>query len=129
MAHSAARAAEATVTDTGFDVAWNAAWHVALSRVDSDPAECLAQCDLLRDSFANPFRPVSFDAAWLRWHDRCVVKMAQSIYDERRFDELPILADALEEAGCGNEEILKHCRQPAEHARGCWVVDAILGKR
>jgi hypothetical protein len=57
-----------------------------------------------------------------------VVKLAQAIYDERAFNRLPILADALEEAGCTTAEILNHCRQPGEHVRGCWVVNAILGK-
>ncbi len=57
-----------------------------------------------------------------------MVKLAQAIYDERDFDRMPILADALEEAGCTNIDILTHCRQPGEHVRGCWVVDAIFGK-
>ena len=54
--------------------------------------------------------------------------MAQSIYDDRAFDRLPILADALEDAGCDKADILNHCRQPGEHVRGCWVVDLVLGK-
>jgi hypothetical protein len=54
--------------------------------------------------------------------------LAQVIYDERRFADLPILADALEEAGCTNTDILDHCRLPGEHVRGCWVVDLILRK-
>jgi hypothetical protein len=58
-----------------------------------------------------------------------VVKMARTIYEERRFEDLPILADALEEAGCENEIILWHCRELGEHARGCWVLDAILGRK
>ena len=57
-----------------------------------------------------------------------MVKFAQAIYDDRDFDRLPILADALEEAGCTNADILAHCRQPGEHVRGCWVVDLLLGK-
>jgi hypothetical protein len=54
--------------------------------------------------------------------------MAQAIYDERAFDRMPNLADALEETGCTNQDILSHCREPGEHARGCWVVDLVLGK-
>jgi hypothetical protein len=54
--------------------------------------------------------------------------LAESIYDDRAFDRLPILADAVEEAGCTDIDILIHCRGPGPHARGCWVVDAILGK-
>jgi hypothetical protein len=55
-------------------------------------------------------------------------KLARSIYQEERFHDLPVLADALEEAGCTDADILAHCRQPGSHVRGCWVVDAILGK-
>ncbi len=57
-----------------------------------------------------------------------VQKIARGIYDDRAFDRMPILADALEEAGCTDIEILNHCRQPGEHFRGCWVVDLLLGK-
>ncbi len=71
---------------------------------------------------------MAFDAAWLAWNGGTVQKVAQSIYDERAFDRMPILADALEEAGCTNQDILGHCRQPREHVRGCWVVDLLLGE-
>ena len=57
-----------------------------------------------------------------------MVKLAQGIYDDRAFDRMPVLADALEEAGCYDADILAHCRQPGEHVRGCWVVDLLLGK-
>jgi hypothetical protein len=87
-----------------------------------------AQVALVRDIFGNPFRPVYIDPAWLRWHDSTLVHMVQAIYDERRFADLPILADALEEAGCTDPDILGHCRQPGAHVRGCWVVDRILAK-
>jgi hypothetical protein len=85
-------------------------------------------CDLLRDIFGNPFRPEVIDAAWLLWKDGAVAKIAHSIYADRDFESLPVLADALEEAGCSNAAILSHCRTPAEHARGCWVLDLLLGK-
>jgi hypothetical protein len=85
---------------------------------------------LFRDVFGNPFRPVRIDPRRLSWKDETVVKIAQAIYDERAFDRLPILADALEDAGCTDAEILNHCRQPkpGEHVRGCWVIDLLLGK-
>jgi hypothetical protein len=83
---------------------------------------------LLRDIFGNPFRPAVLDPSWLAWHDGAVRKMAQAIYDERRFADLPILADALEDAGCTDATILAHCRGRGEHVRGCWVVDLLLGK-
>jgi hypothetical protein len=89
-----------------------------------------AQTSLVRDIFGNPFRPQpSIDSSWLSWNDGTVGKLAQAIYDDRAFDHLPILADALEEAGCTDEDILNHCRQPGEHVRGCWVIDLVLGKR
>jgi hypothetical protein len=80
---------------------------------------------LLSDIFGNPFRPLSFTPDW---RTPTVSSLAQAIYGERAFDRLPILADALEDAGCDNADILNHCRQPGEHVRGCWVVDLILGK-
>jgi hypothetical protein len=125
----AARAAEATVQDTGWDVARNAAWSAAHAVNVEAPQEQKAQCELLRDAFGNPFRLETFELSWMLWRDRCIERVAQTIYEERRFEELPILADALEEAGCENETILWHCRLPAEHARGCWVLDGILRKR
>jgi hypothetical protein len=79
----------------------------------------------VRDIFGNPFRPVTLHPAWRTSN---VTALAQTIYDDRAFDRLPILADALEDAGCDNADILNHCRQPGEHVRGCWVVDLILGK-
>jgi hypothetical protein len=86
------------------------------------------QCDVLREIVGNPFRPVSLSPAWLTWHGGTIPKLAQAIYDERTFDRLPILADALEGAGCTDAEILGHCRGPGPHVRGCFVVDALLGK-
>jgi hypothetical protein len=81
----------------------------------------------LRDMFGPlPFRTVSMDRAVLEWNDHTVRKIAQAIYDEPDFTQVPILADALEEAGCDNEDILSHCRGPGAHSRGCWCVDLIL---
>ena len=91
-------------------------------------AESGAQASLLRDIFGNPFRPVAIDPAWLALDNGAIVKIAQRIYEERAFADLPILADALEEAGCTNAELLAHCRHPGPHVRGCWAVDLLLGK-
>jgi hypothetical protein len=85
-----------------------------------------AQCVLIRDIF-DPFQPVVIDPAWRTWNGGCVVKMARAIYDERRFDDLPVLADALEEAGCTQRHLLGHCRGRGPHVRGCWALDALLG--
>ena len=80
---------------------------------------------LLRDVFGNPFRPVAFDP---RWRTADVMGLARGIYEDRAFDRLPLLADALMDAGADNDAILAHCRSPGPHARGCWVVDLVLGK-
>jgi hypothetical protein len=84
-----------------------------------------AQAPLLRCIVGNPFRPVSIDPSWLT---STVVALVHGIYDDRAFDRLPILADALEDAGCDHPDILGHCRGVGPHARGCWVVDLVLGK-
>jgi hypothetical protein len=86
------------------------------------------QVHLLREIIGNPFRPVSIDASWLSWNEGMIPSLAQAIYDDRTFDRLPILADALEDAGCTERTILDHCHGPGPHVRGCWVVDLILGK-
>jgi hypothetical protein len=83
---------------------------------------------LLHDLFGpSPFRSILLDP-WLTWHDCLLVSMAQQMYDSRDFSDMPILADALEEAGCANQDIFGHCRSGGEHVRGCWVVDLLLGK-
>jgi len=87
----------------------------------------LAGCDLVREIFGNPFRPVAIQPAWLRWNQGTVAGMAGIIAVERRYREMPILADALEEAGCAVDSILSHCRQGRNHVLGCWVLDALLG--
>ncbi len=62
------------------------------------------------------------------WRSETVVALASGIYAERAFDRLPILADALEEAGCNHPDVLAHCRGSGPHARGCWVVDLVLNR-
>jgi hypothetical protein len=80
----------------------------------------------LRDIFGNPFRPVAFDAAW---RTGTAVSLARHMYESRDFSAMPILADALQDAGCEHEAVLAHCRDPHQvHVRGCWVVDLVLGK-
>lgn len=80
---------------------------------------------LLRCIVGNPFRPAAADPAWLT---PSVVVLSKAIYDERAFDRLAELANALQDTGCNDTAFLAHCREPGEHARGCWVVDTILGK-
>jgi hypothetical protein len=88
-----------------------------------------AQAEVLRDILGNPFRPLpKVNAAWLAWEGGTVPKLAQAAYDERAFDRLHVLADALEEAGGTDADLLGHLRGPGPHVRGCWVVDLLLGK-
>jgi hypothetical protein len=81
---------------------------------------------VLRDIFGNPFRPVTVDRARLT---STVTAIARQMYESRDFSAMPILADALQDAGCGHADILAHCRGDGPHVRGCWVVDLILGKQ
>jgi hypothetical protein len=80
---------------------------------------------LIHCIFGNPFRPVTLDPRWL---SSTVLDLARTIYDEKVFERMPILGDALMDAGCDCEEIIKHCQGPGPHVRGCWVVDLVLGK-
>jgi hypothetical protein len=78
---------------------------------------------LLRDIF--PFRPITLSPSWLT---STVVSLAQQMYDTRDFSAMPILADALQDAGCENEEVLNHCRGSGPHVRGCWVLDLLTNR-
>ncbi len=83
-------------------------------------------CNLTRDIFGNPFRPAAFSPAW---RTSTVLALASQMYISRDFGAMPILADALQEGGCDNADVLNHCRDAnAPHVRGCWVVDLVLGK-
>ena len=84
-----------------------------------------AQARLFRELAGNPFRPVAFDPVW---RTAAVVGLAEAVQADRAFDRLPILADALEDAGCDAGELLAHFRGPGVHARGCWALDLVLGK-
>jgi hypothetical protein len=91
--------------------------------------ETRIQIQLLHDVFGNPFRPVTLDPDWLTWNSGLIPGMAGTIYEERTWERLPILADALEDAGCAETDILDHLRAPdVLHIRGCWVLDLLLGK-
>jgi len=91
---------------------------------------------LVHDMFGNPFRPSPrLPPSVLAWSDRTVPRIAQVIYDDRKMPEgtldtgrLAVLADALLDAGCDDEALIQHCREPGPHVRGCWAVDLILGK-
>jgi hypothetical protein len=87
--------------------------------------ERATQVALLREVFGNPFRPIAIETEWLTPD---VVSRAEAIYAGRAFERMPTLGDALEEVGCKEINLLSHCRDPLEHVRGCWVLDALLGR-
>jgi hypothetical protein len=117
---AAARAARKRARETGADEL--AAYSAALA------TETKAQVRLLRDLFGNPFRPAPVDPSWLAWKGGAVGQIAQGIYEQRSWGDLPVLADALEEAGCGDLPLLEHLRSAGEHVRGCWGLDLLLNK-
>ena len=87
----------------------------------------LPYVELVREVWMNPYRPVAFDPAW---RTDTALSLARVMYETRDFTAMPILADALQDAGCEHADILDHCRDPnGVHVRGCWVVDLVLGKK
>ena len=104
------------------------AWDAGNEEVGWDDAikcEVAVQVRLVRDIFGNPFRPITFAPAW---RTDTALSLARQMYDSRDFGAMPILADALQDAGSDNPDIHTHCRGDGPHVRGCWVVDLILGK-
>jgi hypothetical protein len=115
--HAAQAAASRATSRGALGAAGDAAWRAGRKR----------QAALVRDIFGFPFRPApTVSPAWLAWRYGCVPKMARSIFCERRFADLPILADALEDAGCADAAILFHCRSHGEHVPGCWALDLLI---
>ena len=98
----------------------------ALKAAPDQAGEKALQCALLREVFGNPFQRTHIGRRWL---SPTVKQLSEQIYAEASFDRLPMLADALERAGCTNADILAHCRSDGPHVRGCWVVDLLLGKQ
>ena len=135
-AHTYAKASVASwlTAHADSDPVWRS--HIAKIRFASAvEEEESAQASLLRDVAGMPSRRIRLEPALLRWKDGIVVKLAQSAYMDRFLPDgtldpsrLAILADALEEAGCTDTDILGHCRSRTDHVRGCWVVDLVLGK-
>jgi hypothetical protein len=124
--HNAAQAVAWAVVPFGVgprESAANAAYHAG--RAVPGLAERRAQALLLADIMLAP-RSATVSPVWLAWNGGTVADLAQSIESERAFDRLPILADALEDAGCTNPDILEHLRNPGPHVRGCWAVDLCL---
>jgi hypothetical protein len=127
------RAASSVYHASDYGVGLAAEDAAAASSVSAWPvcqkAEQPAQCLLLRCIFGNPFRhSPPLPPAVLAWNGGTVRRIAEGIYQERSFNRLPILADALLDAGCDDEALIQHCRGAGPHVRGCWAVDLILGK-
>ncbi len=126
----AAASATGCLTTNASGAAWESGWSAAVAETlkNEGPAFEAArakQADLLREIFGNPLRPVRADPAWLAWNAGTVPQIATRIYDEQSYGDLPVLADALEDAGCTNAEILSHLRDAREHVRGCWALDLL----
>jgi hypothetical protein len=84
---------------------------------------------LIRDICPFDHKIPTIPKAWLTWNDAIVPKIASEIYQDKTWSSMPILADALEDAGCDNVEILQHLREGGVHIRGCWAIDALMGRR
>jgi hypothetical protein len=98
------------------------AWDAARARGTHEQARSL------REILGNPFRPSLERSGWLDWRGGLIRSMAGQIYESGDFHELPVLADALEDAGCMDRDVLSHCRNGGDHLRGCWALDLLLGK-
>ena len=99
--------------------------YAALATGGGQDAERRVQADLLRDVFGNPFRPARLDAAW---RTPTVLAIAADIYHNDAFSEMPVLGDALEDAGCDDSDVLDHARHARPHVRGCWLVEGLLAR-
>jgi hypothetical protein len=121
---SAASAAVGAASGGARDAAYTASRCAQKAR----GVESRGQADLLRDLVGNPFRPVAFDPDWLRWNGGIIATLVDSIYEARLSQEMLLLGDALEDAGCTDPQVLDHCRAGGPHPRGCWLLDLLLGK-
>jgi hypothetical protein len=120
---------EEVVSDAGMALAWSEDEYLAAGPAYWPGIELSGPwADLIRDVFGNPFRPLTLDPALRTWHDGLLVSMTQQMYNSRDFSAMPVLADALEEAGCTDRQILAHCRGGEEHVRGCHLLDLLLEK-
>jgi hypothetical protein len=117
---------EGVVAEDAYGAAWWAVTHLVTS-VPDEEAEWIEQAKLLWEIFGNPFRSVVFSP---EWRTDTALSLARTMYESREFSAMPILADALQDAGCDNDDILNHCRDVNQiHVRGCWVCDLVLEKK
>jgi hypothetical protein len=104
---------------------WNRLLRASGRRDSLREQEIAHQAALVVEVFGEPYWPANFAP---EWRTDTAVLLARQMYEIREFSAMPILADALQDAGCDSDDILNHCREPGEHVRGCWVVDLVLGK-
>jgi hypothetical protein len=123
--HSARAAFFITQEDAHY-AADQGSWYAADLAPNGERRDGADQAHLLREVVGNPFLPVALS---LNSFSSTIATLAEAIYEERAFDRLPILADALEEAGCSDAAILAYCRGPGPHVRGCWVIDLLTGRQ
>jgi hypothetical protein len=121
--YRAAVAAAVLAPNAGLEAGYDVWEHKAF--VAGKKKEEKELCGVIRDVIGDPFNPVKFDK---NWRTSTAVTLAKQMYESREFSAMPILADALQDAGCDNDEVLKHCRRAGPHVRGCWAVDGVLGK-
>ena len=116
--------------DLTYDIVRMEAPHGDLwQRARAFEAERARQAALLREFAGNPFRQPVLPSGWDQWADGLLVGMAGRIDTEGDFAAMPVLADALQDAGVVDDAILSHCREPLEHRCGCWVLDLLLGRQ
>jgi hypothetical protein len=123
-----AASGDGTYWDVGERAAKAAAWAAAglVKRVFAE--EYRVQSAYLRDLAGHPNEAVLIMKRWLAWGEGTALKVGQAIYEGHRFADLPVLADALEDAGCEDDTLLGHLRRKGPHIRGCWALDLLLGK-
>lgn len=129
-----AAADEETTTETALFFSFLRGLKTTVQRIEQSVKDGLETCEtvcqarLVREIFGNPFHPLHFCPEWRGVNDGLVIKIAAAIYQDRSWEDMPILADALQDAGCVSTHLLGHLRGPGPHVRGCQVLDQILGK-
>jgi hypothetical protein len=119
---------DASVSLRGIASSTMLAWEHMTAQQTTNPTIpfVAVQCRVIREVFGNMNRPAGFSP---EWRTDTAITLACQMYESREFSAMPILADALQDAGCNDDDILAHCRDPKQvHVRGCWVVDLVLGK-
>jgi hypothetical protein len=119
----------ASLIDAAESCADSAATAAEAAGMASRDAERAEQARLLREVIGNPFYTPQLDPSWIRWNDWTVRRLVREIDFEESYEEMPVLGDALEDAGCTEPDLLEHCRQTAPHFRGCWVLDLVLDRQ